>query len=227
MDAQKISEIDSSQVSGENVADNARTGSILSWVGTVVVAVGCLMMTACSSGPEKAIGSVDGPYQNTTILPGDVIKISFPGATNLNMTVAVPLNGDIQMAFGEAVNATGKTPDELQADLLDKFGPQLVQKEIDVSILQSGAVIYVTGAVLAPSQVPMTRALTVLDAIMAAGGPVAASAKLDSVTIIRDFEGQHQTFVVDIQAVIDGKIHSPFYLRPFDKVIVPQRRFNF
>ncbi|GEM_PF-1832912 len=227
MDSNNMSELVSTQPAVDSDERNKQARSLRNWLGVAAAAVSCLILTACASGPEKAIGSVDGPYVNTSIIPGDVIKISFPGATNLNTVVKVPLNGDIQMPFGESVNATGKTPDELQADLLDKFGPQLVQKEIDVSIVESGAVIYVTGAVLAPSQVPMSRALTVLDAIMAAGGPVPNSAKLNSVTIIRDIDGAHQTFVVDIAAVIAGKNHEPFYLRPFDKVIVPQRRFNF
>lgn len=227
MDANNKSEMKIARSESKIGWANRRTGSIRSWIGALLAAATCLALSACSSGPEKSIGSVDGPYQDTSILPGDVIRISFPGATNLNTTVTVPLNGDIQMPFGEAVNATGKTPNELQGDLLDKFGPQLVQKEIDVSILQSGAVIYVTGAVLAPSQIPMTRALTVLDAIMAAGGPSPNTAKLDSVTVVRDSDGEHKIFVVDIAAVIAGKNHAPFYLRPFDKVIVPQRRFNF
>ena len=222
-----MSELDSSQSAFSRDAKNWRTRVVLSWASAMVVAAGCLVLSACSSGPEKAVGSVDGPYQETTILPGDVISITFPGAPNLNSTNRVPLNGEIQMSFGEAVNATGKTPEELQADLLDKFGPQLVQKEIDVTVLQSGAVIYVTGAVLAPSQVPMTRGLTVLDAIMSAGGPVAATAKLNSVKVVRERDGEYQTFVVDIQAVMDGKESAPFYLRPFDTVNVPQRRFNF
>ena len=227
MDAKNIIESNSSRTSANGGEVNQRTQSFRNWAGVLAAAVGCLIISACSSGPQKVVGSVGGPYEQTTILPGDAILISFPGATNLNTSARVPLNGEIQMSFGDSVNATGKTPQELQADLLDKFGPQLVQKEIDVSVIESGAVIYVTGAVIAPAQVPMTRALTVLDAIMAVGGPVTASAKLDAVTIVRDFEGVREVFRVDLTEVISGKNPDPFYLRPFDKVVVPQRRFNF
>ena len=123
--------------------------------------------------------------------------------------------------------AIGKSPQELQAELLEKIGAQLVQKEIDVTVVQSGAVIYVTGAVVTPSQVPMTRALTALDAIMAAGGPVTSAAKLDSVTIVRDFQGERNVYRIDLTKIISGENPNPFYLKPFDKIVVPQRRFNF
>lgn len=199
----------------------------MSWFAAIAVTASCVLLAACSSGIEKSMGSMDGPYQENNILPGDVVQITFPGATNWNTVVKVPLNGDIPMQDGDAVNAIGKSPQELQAELLEKFGPQLVQKEIDVTVVESGAVIYVTGAVLAPSQVPMTRALTAYDAIMAAGGPIASSAKLDSVTIVRDSEGVRSVYRIDLTEIISGKNPNPFYLKPFDKILVPQRRFNF
>lgn len=197
------------------------------WLGLIGSACVLLMAAACSSGPEKVVGSTNGPYRVTTILPGDVIQISFPGATNLNTTAQVPLDGDIRMAFGDSVNADGLTPSEMETVILEKFGPQLVLKEVDVTVLQSVAVIYVSGAVLQPTKIPMNRPYTLLEAIMEAGGPNFARAKLSEVKVIRDFQGDRQMYTIDFSEVLSGKNNEPFYLRPFDVVTVPERRFNF
>ena len=198
--------------------------------GLAAASLGLMLavITGCQSTP-KTIGSTDGPYDLTLVLPGDVISISFPAATNLNTTLKVPVDGEVRLpaAFGKPVNATGKTRAELEKALLGEFGSQLRSPEVNVSLITSAAVVYVSGAVMAPNKVAMDRPLSLMDALMEAGGPDSRRANLDSVSVVRNFQGTQQTFVIDMRKAFAGGEVVPFYLRPFDSIVVPARKFNF
>jgi len=197
--------------------------------GIIAVAGGILLLAVAGCGTPQVVVYTTGPYDSTVVLPGDVISISFPGATNLNTTLKVPVDGEVRLpaAFGKPVNAVGKTRAELEKALLDEFGSQLRSPEVNVSLITSAAVVYVSGAVLAPNKLPMDRPLTLMEAIMQAGGPNMQQAKLSSVTVVRNFQGEQQTFIVDMSKAFSGGEVMPFYLRPFDAIVVPARKFNF
>lgn len=197
----------------------------LAFVNAVLAGV---LFTGCTSHNPVSVGSEAGPYEATTILPGDVIGISFPGASNLNATLTVPVDGEVRLpaAFGQPVTAIWKSRAQFEADLLKEFGPQLRTPEVNVITLQSAAAIYISGAVVAPNKIAMNRPMTLLDAIMEAGGPT-ERAKLDRVSVVRNFQGEQRTFNVDMRAAFSGQDVTPFYLRPFDSVVVPHRKFNF
>ncbi|HAV65452.1 MAG TPA: hypothetical protein DCY13_24145 [Verrucomicrobiales bacterium] len=186
------------------------------------------LMTGCSTYNPVVVGSDAGPYEATIILPGDTIAVSFPGATNLNATITVPVDGEVRLpaAFGNPVSAMWKSRSQFEADLLKEFGPQLRTPEVNVRTVQSAAVVYVSGAVAAPNKVLMNRPMTLLDAVMEAGGPTPL-AKMDRVSVVRNFMGEQRTYNVDLSSAFSGQDVMPFYLRPFDSVVVPARKFNF
>lgn len=198
--------------------------------GFAVAVLGLLLVfsTGCQTGP-KVVGYTAGPYETPYVLPGDLLAINFPGATNLSAQVKVTADGEVRLpsGFGKPINATGKTRPELEKALLAEFGKQLQTPEVNVSLLQSAAVVYVSGAVTAPATLPMNRPLTLLEAIMAVGGPIMEKAKLDNVTVVRNFQGEQHTYKVDMSKAFSGGDVMPFYLRPFDSIIVPTRIFNF
>ena len=200
--------------------------------GWYVLALALLLpafVVACQTSGPPAMGSTEGPYDLTLILPGDVLAINFPGATNLSTQLRVPIDGEIRLpaAFGNPVNASGKTRSELEEALMAEFGEQLQVPEVNVSLISSAAVVYVTGAVLAPGTVPMDHPLTLLEALMAVGGPDMQRAKLSDVSVVRNFNGVQRSDPVDMRGAFSGGDVFPYYLRPFDSIVVPARRFNF
>lgn len=201
----------------------------MSGMATTALAIILGAGVGCKSTP-KVVGTMDDPYDLTLVLPGDVIAISFPaGATNWNTQLRVPVDGEVRLpaAPGKPVNATGKTRAELEKAILVEFGSQLRTPEVNVSLIESAAVVYVSGAVMAPNRIVMTRPLTLLDALMESGGPDSRRAKLDSVSVVRNFNGVQQTYVLDMSKAFSGGEVVPFYLRPFDAIVVPARKFNF
>ena len=93
-----------------------------------------------------------------------------------------------------------------------------------VTVTSSAYPVYVSGAVLRPGKISADRPMTVLEAIMEAGGFDQAKADLKKVKVLREFEGQTISYTVDMRKVLSGDpTAKPFYLKPADKIHVPQK----
>jgi polysaccharide biosynthesis/export protein len=190
---------------------------------TLLSGLGCVSPSseAPVSPPEHVLPPVSNVFKE-----GDVLQISFPGATNLNTIQKIPLDGVLQMPFAGPIPAVGKTPAELQALLLERYGSQLQLNEVNITIVASSATIYVSGAVLRPGRIPIERPLTALEAVMEAGGFDPTRARPNRAVVIRHEKGEQLTFRVDLRRALSGQPTEPFYLRPFDIVHVPAKTFN-
>jgi polysaccharide export outer membrane protein len=131
--------------------------------------------------------------------------------------VALPLVGDHAVA--------GKSIEALTKELLALYEPQLVSKEVQVSLVSSSFTLYVTGAVLRPGKIVAERRISAFDAIMEAGGFDKARANLKAVVVVRQEEGQTKSYTLNLDQVFTGGQSVPFYLKPFDTVYVPTK-FN-
>ena len=72
----------------------------------------------------------------------------------------------------------------------------------------------------------MDRPLSVMEAIMEAGGMDPNRAKPSGVVVFRVTDGKHETFKVDMKKVLSGRSKEVFFLKPFDTVHVPEKTFN-
>jgi len=107
---------------------------------------------------------------------------------------------------------------------LKRYAPQLVSKEVTVTVVSSPFAAFVTGSVLRPGKITSDHPITVLEAIMEAGGFDYAKANLKAVSIIRqNTDGKTQNFTVNLKLVLEGKQSEPFFLHPSDIVYVPER----
>jgi len=163
----------------------------------------------------------------TRLREGDVVKIAFEGDTNMTTVAKIQLDGQINAPLVGDVKAVGQTLQELQADLMRRYKPILKVNEITVTMVASAASVYVSGAVLRPGRLPMDRPLTVLDAIMEAGGFDHTRAKPSAVTVLRIENGKQRHFDLNLKRMLRGSDPTPFYLKPFDIVHVPEKTFNF
>lgn len=201
--------------------------------GLGICVIALLALTAgCQSQPQgsatnppPAKQSVEGQKAETiTLREGDVIKISFPGAPNLDSVQTIRRDGKIALALVGEVQASGMKPNDLQAELLRLYAPQLVTKEVSVSVVSSTFPAFVSGAVLRPGKIITDHRITLLEAIMEAGGPDYAKANLKAIVIIRQApDGNTTNYTVNLKEVIDGVKKEPFYLEPSDMVFVPER----
>ncbi len=183
---------------------------------------------ACKSGSPTPVAEDDRrPFVSVGVQPGDIIKINFPGASTMSTAQQVQSDGTVTMLMGGSLAVQGKTPPEIEKAILEVYGPQLVVKEVSVSVESAGFPVFVSGAVLRPGRVVCRQSLTVLEAVVDSGGFIEGRADMKHVKVVRKGDdGTTKTFVVDLRAALSGDPGEPFYLRPSDVVYVPER-FSF
>lgn len=189
---------------------------------TVILTALTLLFSACSSPPLDPPTQVPPSIQRLNV--GDAIKISFPGTPSMGESVqTIRRDGRINLTIIGEVKAEGKTPAELEKELAEAYAPQLISKEVKVTVVSSAFVVYVSGAVMKPGKIVSERSLTAYDAIMEAGGLDPNRANPKKVVIKRQEDGRIKTYPLNVKALLDGTITEPFYLLPYDTIHVPDK----
>lgn len=188
-----------------------------------------LFFSGCQTSTQTALVPPPGNDENAapsaaiTLREGDVVRVSFPSAKQLDTAQQIRRDGKIVLpTFGE-IQAAGLAPADLEKQIVEKFGAQLLTKEIAVTVESSQYPVFVNGAVLKPGKIEATRPITVLEAIMEAGGFFTAKANLKTVKVIRTEGAQVKTYTVDLRPALEGRPSTPFFVRPSDIIFVPER----
>jgi polysaccharide biosynthesis/export protein len=180
------------------------------------------VQSACTTAPTATQATTVAPPPQT-LQPGDVVHLSFPGATSLDDTQQIRRDGKLNLKVVGEVEAMGKTPAEFEKELTALYSTQLVTKEVKVTVISSSFSVFVSGSVLHPGKIQPDHAITAFEAIMEAGGFDFAKANTKAVVVIRIQNGKQQNFTLNLQDVIDGKSTQPFYLQAGDIVIVHEK----
>src|SRR5882762_5993654 len=157
---------------------------------------------------------------------GDVIRISFPGAPELNQTQKIGTDGALSLPLIGTVQAAGKSPGQLQNELAGLYKSQLQDNEVLVAVESRAVPVVVSGAVQHPGKIIFERPATVLEAIMEAGG-FTPEANTGRVSVIRIVKGEHQTEIFDLRPVLRGLPTHAAYVSGGDVIYVPEKLLNF
>jgi protein involved in polysaccharide export with SLBB domain len=186
----------------------------------LLLAVGCQTPPALVSPVTEENNS---PDQSVVLREGDTLKITFPSNPRLDTAQSVRRDGKIALpVFGE-IQAAGFTPAQLEKQIVEKFGKELVSKEVSVTLESSQISVFVNGAILRPGKIESPRPITALEAIMEAGGFNYATANLKAVKVIRTQGDEVKTFVLDFRGVLAGQPSKPFYVKSSDIIYVPEK----
>ena len=188
-----------------------------------VPATNTVAPTPTSSAAEiQAWQNAGKQSEMLTIREGDGLKITFPGAPNLDSAQQVRADGVITLDIVGEVKVVGLSPTELEKKLAKLYSTQLVSNEVTVAVTSSSFDVFVSGSVLRPGKITTTKPITALQAIMEAGYDPAL-ANLQSVMIIREMNSKYSYLTLNLQLILDGKETQPFYLRPSDTVKVSKK----
>ena len=179
--------------------------------------VSCRDMSPAPAVPAEAY--VSKPSGN--LAPGDEISVSFSGAPELNTKQKIQPNGKVSLPTVGDVSAAGRTINSFQASLTSLYQPHLQDPTVVVSLESAAAGVYVSGEVLKPGKIPLDRPMTALEAVMEAGG-FTKFANPKQVIIVRNQQGKHHRYVLNMNDALTGIESSPFYVRPFDVIYVRQ-----
>ena len=171
------------------------------------------------------------PASGTRLMAGDRIAITVQGKPELDVARDVPPNGAIPILKADksvvAVNALGKTAQELEAEIAAVHSADFVHPYVTVTVEAAAPrSLYVLGAVKAQGAYPVSGndRLTVLQALALAGGTTEQS-DLHSVTIQRVHPASGATVAsppLDLQLAIDrGDQRDNLIVEPGDTIVVP------
>jgi protein involved in polysaccharide export with SLBB domain len=186
-----------------------------------------VVLTGCDTTPKPQFNGYSPlppkDSKDAVLREADVLRISFPGAPNLDTVQTIRRDGKITFPDVGEVMAAGKTPAELEKELLKLYASQLVTKEVTVTVQSASFPVFVSGAVLKPGKVLSDHPMTALEAIMESGGPDYTRANLKAVRIIRNQNNQTKNFRINLKGVVNGTPIDVFYLQPDDIVYVPEK----
>ncbi|GEO80129.1 polysaccharide biosynthesis/export family protein [Pararhodospirillum oryzae] len=157
-----------------------------------------------------------------TINPGDVLQVTVWKEEGLDRECLVVPDGSISFPLIGGIKASGKTTEQLRADLEAAISPMIRDTHITVTVKAAlGNSVSVLGQVARPGDVVLSRPTTVLQALSQAGGltPYAAEGRI---IVIRS-ENQKETaisFAYDDVARGEA-LETNILLRPGDTILVP------
>ena len=201
-------------------------------VAFVLLVLSVWVTGGCSTAPEKS-GKKDIPallkeevkYPEPEVIlsSGDVLELRFFYSPELNTVQTIRPDGRISLQFIGEVTAQDKTPSKLREELMKSYSA--IMKQLDVAVIVqsfAGRRVYVGGSVRLPGPYPMPGRLTILEALMLAGGVAMETGTYNDVLVIRFRDGKWTGGKIDLTNVVKGKAVEPVYLQPQDIVFVPE-----
>lgn len=198
----------------------------------LLAAVVPLLCVACASTSSSS--HPEPPTNATTIdsyLIGvdDIVQVNVWRNPELGITEPVRPDGKITVPLVGDVMAGGRAPDDVAAEIQKKLGDFVREPRVTVILTDLRSHEYlsrvrVTGAVKQPISIPYRQGMTVLDAVLAAGGLTEFAAPDHSDLYRKTGEGNTQTYPVRLDRILDkGDLSTNFKVAPGDVITVPER----
>jgi len=165
----------------------------------------------------------DGLY---VLQHGDEISVRVFRQPELDELVRIRPDGKISILLLDDIEAAGLTTAELTQILTKRYAEFFRGAQVSVIVKNfSNLKAYIGGEVGQPGPIALVGDLTVVSAVLQAGG-FKSSARMDTVVLIRN-DGQNRPLVqtLNVNDVI-RKGKPDMALRPFDVVYVPESRIR-
>jgi len=200
----------------------------------VAASLALLLLTACassvqqSSAPPPAVQTLVADY---LIGVDDEVQVSVWRNPELGITVPVRPDGKISVPLVGDVVAGGRTPDQVAVDIQEKLGAYVRDPQVAVILTQLRSHEYlsrvrVTGAVRQPVSIPYRQGMTVLDAVLAAGGVTEFAAPDRSDLFRRNDDATTTSSAVRLDRILNrGELDTNYPVAPGDVITIPERTF--
>ena len=185
----------------------------------------CATTGAETAPPPAPTGAAVDDY---LIGVDDMVQVSVWRNPELGITVPVRPDGKISVPLVGDVVAGGRTPAQVAADIQDKLGtyvrdPQVAVILTDLRSHEYLSRVRVTGAVRQPVSIAYRQGMTVLDAVLAAGGLTEFAAP-DRSDLYRKSANGTETYAVRLDRILNkGDLSTNYKVAPGDVITVPER----
>lgn len=198
-------------------------------IGFVIAGITACASTGTPNLPDDDVGYgvVMGEYR---IDVSDVVSISVWKNSELNISSPVRPDGKISVHLVGDITAAGKTPEQLADDIEQELSNYI--KDPNVTVVLTGlagkdyrSMIRVTGAVGSRTSLNYKQGMTVLDAVLAAGGPN-LYANGNKAMLHRQSESGINTYEIRLDDILEkGDMTTNVRLMPGDVITVPESIF--
>lgn len=175
-------------------------------------------VSANSSVPNKA------PVADNSFVIGneDVLAVSVWKEAELSRVIPVRSDGKISLPLIGELQATGKTPKQLQVEIVAGLKAYMDEPEVTVIVQEIKSQRFnILGHVQKPGSYLLSPPTTVVDAIAIAGG-FRDFAKIKSIYVLRDDGGKQVRLPFNYKEVIKAShAEQNIQLQPRDTVVVP------
>ena len=197
-----------------------RMYSFILVLSVLLSTVACMPTTT----PYNEQMSSAAPEPKVILSPGDEIEVKFPYWAELNDVQTIRPDNLITLQLVGAVSTKGLTPEELTDKLMKLYESKIKNPVITVVVRSLvDQRIYVGGEVYSPGLLTLQGKVSVLQAVINAGG-FKDTAKLDYVIVIRKGKDNKPVpYRVDVTKSLSAANHdADFVLQPNDVVYVPK-----
>jgi polysaccharide export outer membrane protein len=203
------------------------------WAGALVatfITAGCENVPRVPESAADAaqpLASFEGNYR---IGVDDRVQIVVWRNPELSVTAPVRPDGKISVPIIGDVEAGGRTPSEVAEIIKKRLSEYIRDPNVAVILTELRSHeflsrVRVTGAVRTPRSITHRQGMTVLDAVLEAGG-VNDFASPNRTKLYRKVKDKTAVFEVDLGDILKkGRLETNYPLRPGDVVTVPERLF--
>lgn len=185
------------------------------------------MESAAPAAAEPSAAAID----DYKIGIDDMVSVSVWRNPELSVVVPVRPDGRISVPLVGDVPAAGMTPQAVAANIQEALATYVRDPKVAVILTELRSHEYlsrvrVTGAVEKPVSLPHRQGMTVLDAVLAAGGITEFAAPNRTVLYRRNGSGSETSYPVKLDAILkSGELATNYPVMPGDIVTVPERAF--
>ena len=176
----------------------------------------------------------DPPVVYPTTAPLDVNKLALGPGDKLNLTVfygshsiqasyALDSSGQISVQYIGAVEANGKTVEQVREDIKKRLADGFLNDPIvSLTIAELNSLtLSVSGMVARTGMVKFTPGIMITEVIAQSGG-FTPMARKNMVKVTRFLDGRKETYKIPVEMIGEGK-RPNFPVMPGDEVFVPER----
>jgi polysaccharide export outer membrane protein len=152
----------------------------------------------------------------------DVLSIVFWRDKEMSVEVVVRPDGKISLPLLNDVDAAGRTPEQLRAEIETAAKKFIAEPNAAVVVKAiNSRKVYITGNVAKPGTYPLADDMTVLQ-LIAVGGGLLEYADRDDIVVMRRENGSDRQFKFNYKEVVRQKnVAQNIVLKPGDTVVVP------
>ncbi len=205
----------------------------------IITCLGISLLAGCSSSTNYANKTInvsdlaERPIQIVSeyrIGISDSLQIVVWKNPDLGATIPVRPDGKISAPLVGDITVAGLTPEEVSEIITNRLSKFVRSPNVTVIMTGLSSTTYisrvrVTGAVSQSMSLPHSQGMTLLDAVLAAGGPN-EFADTSETKLFRRIDNETVMIPIDLDSIlVQGNLSDNLLLKPGDTVTIPERIF--